>query len=66
MIEPMGVVVMSQCSKFAYGESCVSYIKLRVSNIISSVSSIIDRAFIAKELLNELNSTKEEMLILDQ
>ena len=38
--------------------------KLKASNIISSVPSIIDRTFIAKELLNELNSTKEEMLIL--
>ena len=64
MIEPMVVVLMSQCSKFAYGKSCVFYMKLKASNIISSVPSIIDRAFIAKELLDALNSTKEEMLIL--
>ena len=36
---------------------------IRVTNIISSVSFIVVCAFIEKEVLNELNSTKMEMLI---
>ena len=35
---------------------------IRVTNIISSVSFIVVCVFIEKEILNELNSTKVEML----